>query len=178
MKIHNNFFKYVIGLFLVIIYRITPHPPNVEPIMTTMMPFSKRWGIFAGLLFTFLAMIIFDVVTRTLGWWTILTITTYCLLSVFAGMFFKKRSKRIHYVAFAFAGTLFYDAVTGFGVGMLVFNQGFMQTLVLQIPFTLYHLLSNVLLAAFVSPLIYKWVLKNPNLETKNVFAYAKKVVS
>jgi uncharacterized membrane protein len=174
----NNFFKYFIGLFLVLLYRLTPHPPNVEPIMTTMMPFAKRWGIFAGLIFTFLAMIIFDVITKTLGWWTLLTITTYCIISIFAGYYFKKKNKRIHYVLFALFGTLFYDIVTGFGVGMFVFGQTFTQTLIFQIPFTLRHVISNVILAAFVSPLLHKWVLENPKLETNNVLDYFKNLFS
>jgi uncharacterized membrane protein len=178
MKLKDNFFKYFIGLFLVLLYRLTPHPPNVEPIMTTMMPFSKKWGIFAGLLFTFLAMIIFDVITKTLGWWTILTISTYCVISIFAGYFFKNRSKKIHYVVFALIATLFYDIVTGFGVGMLVFKQSFIQTFYFQIPFTLYHVLSNVVLAYFISPLIYRWVLANPKLETVNVLNYFKNLFS
>jgi uncharacterized membrane protein len=176
MKLSNNFFKYLIGLFFVLLYRFTPHPPNVEPIMTTMMPFSKKWGVLAGLIFTFLALIIFDVITKTVGWWTLLTITTYCLLSIFASFFFKKRNKRIHYVFFAFFGTLFYDIVTGFGVGIFIFNQTFMQTLIFQIPFTLYHVLSNIILAAFISPLLYKWVLENPKLETNKVLFYFKDV--
>ena len=44
LKVPQNFIKYLIGLFTVIALRLIPHPPNVEPIMSTMMPFSKRWG--------------------------------------------------------------------------------------------------------------------------------------
>jgi uncharacterized membrane protein len=174
MNFQNNFFKYIIGLFLVLLYRLTPHPPNVEPIMTTMIPFSKKWGLVAGLIFTFLAMIIFDVITKTLGWWTLLTITTYCIISIIASIYFKNRSKKIHYVLFAFFGTLFYDIVTGFGVGIFIFGQSFTQTLIYQIPFTLRHVISNVILAAFISPLLYKWVLENPKFETHNLLNYFK----
>ena len=44
MKKPKNFIKYLIGLLTVISLRLVPHPPNVEPIMATMMPFAKRWA--------------------------------------------------------------------------------------------------------------------------------------
>lgn len=169
----KNFLKYAAGIFFAFLFRLIPIP-NVEPIMSTMMPYAKRWGVFAGVLFTFLAMITFDLITGTIGFWSLLTIGTYCLIAVFAGFFFKNRGKVKHYVVFAVIGTLFYDAVTGLGVGILIFNQTFVQTLTMQIPFTLIHLVSNTLLALLVSPALYKWVLKNPKWDTLKVIASFK----
>jgi len=179
MKKPKNFIKYLIGLITVISLRLVPHPPNVEPIMATMMPFAKRWGKLAGLFFTLLAILSFDLITGTLGVWSIMTAGTYALLGIAAGFYFKNRESNIkNYVKFSVIGTLIYDAITGIGTGMLFFKQSFMLTLMGQIPFTLYHLAGNIAFAAIVSPLLYKWVLDNPQLETQPVIDKLKSVFS
>ena len=48
-----------------------------------------------------------------------------------------------------------------------------MEALVGQIPFTLRHLLGNIILALVVSPAIEWWVITNPKLETRTVFGLA-----
>ncbi|MDD5086882.1 MAG: hypothetical protein PHV16_03955 [Candidatus Nanoarchaeia archaeon] len=175
MKKPKNLIKYIIGLFTVIVLRIVPHPPNVEPIMSTMMPFAKRWGKLAGMVFTLLAILSFDLITGTLGVWSIMTAGTYALLGIAAGVYFKKKQSNIkNYVKFSVIGTLVYDAITGIGTGVLFFNQSFMITLIGQIPFTLYHLGGNIVLAAIVSPLLYTWVLDNPQMETQPVINKVK----
>jgi uncharacterized membrane protein len=175
MKKPKNLFKYVVGLLTVIILRIIPHPPNVEPIMSTMMPFAKRWGRLAGLFFAVLAILSFDLITGTLGAWSIMTAGTYALLGIAAGFYFKnKKSDVKNYVGFSIVGTLVYDAITGIGTGVIFFKQSFMITLVGQIPFTLYHLGGNIVLAAIVSPLLCRWVLDNPQLETQPVLDKVK----
>lgn len=171
MKQPKNIIKYLIGLGTVIGLRLIPHPPNVEPIMSTMMPFAKKWGWFAGFLFSLVAILSFDLITGTLGVWSLMTAGTYAVLGIAAGFYFKKRKNKIkYYVGFSVVGTLIYDAITGIGTGMLFFHQTFMVTFLGQIPFTLYHLAGNIALAAIVSPLLYKWVLKNPELEIQPVF--------
>lgn len=191
--IKKNIFKYFVGLIVVLLFRFVPKPPNVEPIMSTMMPYSKKFGIWAGVLFTFLALIIFDLATGTLGLWSLFTVGAYCLVAVSAGIFFGEKKKKNYakskktkgffqkdifkYVSFAIVGTIVYDVITGFGVGMLVFNQTFMQTLFYQIPFTLMHLASNVILSALVSPALFKWIVSNESLNTDKVIDYFKKTV-
>ena len=177
MKKPKNLIKYLIGLFTVIVLRLVPHPPNVEPIMATMMPFAKRWGKLAGLFFTLLAILSFDILTGTLGVWSIMTAGTYALLGIAAGIYFKNKENKVrYYVGFSVVGTLVYDAITGIGTGMLFFKQSFMLTFMGQIPFTLYHLAGNIALAAIVSPLLYKWVLENKQLETQTVIDKVKSV--
>ncbi len=177
MKKPKNLIKYIIALLTVIVLRLVPHPPNVEPIMSTMMPFAKRWGRFAGLFFAVLAILSFDLITGTLGVWSIMTAGTYALLGIAAGFYFKnKKSDVKNYVGFSVVGTLVYDAITGIGTGVLFFKQSFMITLIGQIPFTLYHLGGNIVLAAVVSPLLYRWVLDNPKLETQTVIDKVKSV--
>ncbi len=172
MKTPQNTVKYIIGLLVVITLRIVPHPPNVEPIMASMMPFSKKWGWLSGLLFCLIAVLGYDVATGTFGSWSLITAGTYASLGALAGWYFKgKKNKISHYLAFAIVGTLIYDAVTGIGMGMLLFKMPFMTVLTGQIPFTLYHLAGNIALSATVSPLLYAWVVANPKLETANLLA-------
>ncbi len=167
MKSTKNVIKYFIGLLTVVILRIIPHPPNVEPVMATMMPFSKKWGWLSGLIFCLSAILIFDILTGTLGTWSLVTATTYGLLGVAAGLYFKNKSASVkHFVGFAVAATIVYDAITGVGTGVLLFHQSLTATIVGQIPFTLYHLGGNIILSAVVSPLLYKWVITNPRFET------------
>lgn len=175
MKKPKNMLKYIIGLLTVIGLRLIPHPPNVEPIMSTMMPFAKKWGWLAGLLFTAISILAFDLITHTLGVWSLMTLFAYGVIGVAAGFYFKKRESSIkNYLIFSVIATLFYDALTGIGTGMLFFNQPFVPTVLGQIPFTLYHLAGNIVLGAVVSPLLYKWVLDNKNLETEKVYAKVK----
>lgn len=166
----QNIIKYTIGLLTVIALRLLPHPPNVEPIMSTMMPFSKKWGWLSGMIFCLLAIFSFDILTGTLGIWSLVTAGTYALLGISAGLYFKNKENKIrHYVGFSIIATLIYDAITGIGIGMLLFHQPFMTTFTGQIPFTLYHLGGNIVLSILVSPLLYKWVITNPKLETQQV---------
>ncbi len=170
MKTPQNTLKYLIGLSTVIILRLLPHPPNVEPIMSTMMPFSKKWGWLSGMAFGFMAIFSFDIITGTLGVWSLVTATTYALIGVFAGLYLKNKENKIkYYVGFSIVATIVYDAITGIGIGMAFFDQSFMATFTGQIPFTMYHLLGNIVLSCTLSPLLYKWIIANPKLETTQV---------
>lgn len=171
MNAFRNVLKYIIGVLTVITLRLVPHPPNIEPIMSTMMPFSKRWGWLSGIIFGLLAILTYDVITGTLGIWSLVTASSYAILGAFSGLYLKsKENKVINYLKFSIIGTIFYDAITGIGIGMVFFEQSFMTTFLGQIPFTLYHLVGNAVLSCVLSPLLYKWVLNNPNLETEYVF--------
>jgi len=162
----THIFKYFIGLSTVIILRLIPHPPSFQPIMANMMPYSKNWGKFSGCMFGVLSILSYDLLTGTLGKWSLLTVGAYGLLGILSGIFFKQRKSSVkNYVTFAILGTLIYDIITGFGVGMLIFNQGFYQTLTGQIPFTIQSMLGNIVFSSILSPVIYKWILKNPKLE-------------
>ncbi len=175
MGIMKNAVRYLTGLATVLVLRLIPHPPNVEPIMATMMPYAKRWGILSGILFTVIAMAGYDLLTGTLGVWSILTIGTYTLLAIAAGWYFRRaKPDAKHFVGFAVIGTLVYDAITGIGTGMLFFHQSFAMTFYGQIPFTLYHLAGNIVLAGIVSPLLYRWVLANPETATDRVWHHLR----
>ncbi len=161
--------KYLTGIVVVIGLRLLPHPPNIEPITATLMPFGKQFGILGGALFGAITVLLYDLFTGTLGMWSLLTVSGFVLLGVASGMYFKKDRGRFGYLRFAIVGTIGYDVLTGLSVGPLFFGQPFMEALVGQVPFTMYHLAGNILLALVLSPLIEKWVVKNPSLAFEQV---------
>jgi len=165
--------KFLIGFVVVFLFRLVPfRPPNVEPVMATMMPFAKRFGALGGFLFAALSIVLFDGVTSGWGLWTLVTALAYGSLGLASYYFFRNReSSAKNYVVFAVFGTLFYDAVTGLTVGPLLWGQPFMLALAGQVPFTLLHLASSVTFAAFLSPVLYRWVTNNAHLRVSQVFA-------
>jgi len=136
-------------------FRLFPfRVPNVEPILAAQMPLAKRYGVFAGFFFGFFSIVLFDVVTIRVGPWTILTAVAYGALGLFASMYFRGKTSVKKYVGFAIVGTIFYDAVTGLTMGPFFFHQTFLSALSGQIPFTVYHLVGNVVFASTLSPYI------------------------
>lgn len=160
--------KFCLGWAICFGFRLIPgsiRPPNVEPILATSMPFAKRLSAHMGFVFAFLSIALFDLATGKYGMWTWITAIAYGVIAAGAGVFLAKRKGRSGYVIYAIIGTLFYDIVTGLSVGPLFYEQPFMEALVGQIPFTINHLVSNILFAAIASPLIEQWIVANPKLE-------------
>lgn len=130
------------------------------------MPMATSFGMLTNLIWIVSGMVIYDAVTSGVGAWTWETAFAYGLVSIAASLYFKKfKANRTRYVGFALVATLFYDALTGVTFGPLFHHQSFMIALSGQIPFTLAHLASNFLLAAFLAPIIQKWLIENPALE-------------
>src|SRR3989344_2659252 len=159
----RNYFKlaskFSLALVLCLLARLIPfRAPNVEPILATTMPFSRAYGAFVGFSFAVLSILLYDVVTHTLGMQTFFTAGAYGVLGLRSASYFRKReSNSWSYARFAIWGTLFYDALTGLTVGPIFFHQSFLASLVGQIPFTALHLVGNVAFAAILSPGIYNW---------------------
>ena len=166
MSRFRNSVKYVTVLLFCIFIRILPRPPNIEPIMTASMPIAKEFGGYSGFLFAAFSQLALDFVEGRVGYWTVYTSLAYGIVGYVAWAWLsKKREVRGRdYAAFAFFATIFYDAVTALAFGMQ-FGQSLEVTLLGQIPFTVYHLLGNLPLAYFVSPLLHRWIVTNPKLE-------------
>lgn len=157
----KNWIKYTITFISVMAIRLVPfRAPNVEPVMTAIMPFGKVYGGIASFIFGFFSIVIYDSVTSGLGIWTLVTALAYGGLGLGAHYFFKNRSGWKNYAMYAAVATIIYDAVTGLTVGPIYFHQSFMVSLVGQIPFTMMHLLGNVSFAIVLSPVIEKWAAK------------------
>ena len=167
ITIASGSLKFIIGWTAVFLFRLIPfRPPNVEPMLATIMPFSKKYGLLGSFLFGFLGIGLFDAITSGWGMWTVVTALAYGAVGIASHAYFKNReATRTNFVRFGIVSTLAYDAVTGLSVGPLVYNQTLAQAFVGQIPFTLMHLLGTVIFAALLSPAIYRWVIENESLE-------------
>lgn len=158
----KNWSKYIIAFLAVLLIRLIPYrAPNLEPMMTTIMPLGKRYGIIMSFIFGALSIIVYDLITSGWGIWTLITALSYGLVGIGASFYFKNRSGAMNYVLYAIIATIVYDAITGLTIGPLFFHQSFMISLVGQIPFTILHLLGNVSFAIVLSPAIEYWVTKN-----------------
>lgn len=157
--------KFAVMLVLVVLTRLAPRPPNVEPVMCSMLPFARRDGKLAAFVFAFLSMLLLDGVQGRVGMWTLYTAVAYGVVGWLAAAYLQGRASvsRWRYAGFAAVGTIFYDAVTALMFG-LQFRMPLELVVAGQIPFTLYHLAGNVLLAATVTPLLAKYVVDNPAL--------------
>ena len=166
MKIETGALKFLIGWTVVFLFRLIPfRPPNFEPMLATMMPFSKRYGVVGTFLFGFLGIVFFDAVTSGWGSWTWVTALCYGTLGVAAHLYFKHREPtRLNFIGFGVVGTLAYDAVTMM-IGPVFSAQPLAVALSGQIPFTLMHLLGTVVFAALLSPALYAWVVESEVLE-------------
>jgi hypothetical protein len=155
----KNWIKYVISFLSVLLVRLIPfRAPNVEPIMSIIMPFGKVYGMIMSFMFAVLSIGLYDLITSGIGVWTLITSFTYGIVAIGSYSFFKNRSGWKNYALYAIIATIFFDAITGLIPGPLFFNQPFMVALIGQIPFTGYHLLGNVAFAVTLSPAIEKWL--------------------
>lgn len=165
----SGILKLIIGWGAVFLFRLILlpiRPPNIEPMMATLMPFSKRFGALTSFFFAAVGIVIYDSVTSGIGMWTMITAVSYGLVGIAAHWYFTRNDANVrNFVAFSIVATLTYDAATGLTLGPLFFHQSFMTALIGQIPFTVLHLIGNVTFAAVLSPAIYSWIVTNPSFE-------------
>ncbi len=168
MKIETGVLKLLIGWTVVFLFRLIPfRPPNFEPMLATMMPFSKRYGALGTFLFGFLGVVLFDAATAGWGTWTWVTALCYGGLGVASFYYFQNREPtRANFIGFSVVGTLAYDAVTMF-IGPLFNAQPLALAISGQIPFTIMHLIGAVVYAAVLSPALYRWVVQSDVLVLK-----------
>jgi hypothetical protein len=161
---------YFVGFAVAQFLRILRVFPNNDPIMGFVLPASKNEEWWKGPLFAFSAMFLFDLFTG-FGIWTFVTAGTYALVAFGARAYMKgKKSSFGLYAKTGFFGILFFDFVTGPLMGTFIFGQNFFAVTLLQIPFTLMHVFSGILLASIIVPFYDPAV----NLEIKSFFALAK----
>lgn len=163
MKIFSTIFL----IFSATLVRLLPfRAPNLEPILAMQMPIAKKYGNLFAMGLGAGSIVLFDLITQTLGMWTIFTAVAYALVGVGAVYFFKKfEANRKNYVIFAVIGTIFYDALTGLTVGPIFFSQNFYTAIVGQVPFTILHLAGNISFAFFLSPIVDRALEKSKKLD-------------
>ncbi len=172
----NGFIKFIIGWVVVFAIRLVPfRPPNVEPVLATMMPFSKRYGAIGAFLFGFLSIALFDAATGKVGEWTWITAVAYGAVGLGSWFYFRNREGKVYqFVTYGIIGTILYDAATGLTIGPLMFGQSFQEAFFGQIPFTAMHLLGNIALSLTLSPTLYRWIVKNEVFDVSFIFGKLK----
>lgn len=167
MFIMKNWSKYIILFLSVLAIRLVPfRAPNLEPVMASIMPIGKKYGILLTFLFGFLSVGIYDLITSGLGIWTLITALAYGFVGTGAYFFLKNRSGRISYVTYSIIATIIYDAITGLTLGPIFWGQSFSVAFAGQISFTMIHLLGNVSFAILLSPLIERWLVRKKVAES------------
>jgi uncharacterized membrane protein len=155
MKNKLKIFTIFLGCFL---FRLLPlRAPNVEPIMASVMPLGRKYGVFVGFAFGFFSIFLYDLVTH-FGSWTWTTAITYGLVGAVSSIYFKKfKSSVFNFVVFSFFATIIFDLITGV-LFATMFKQTMWNAFIMQIPFTILHLAGNIGFAVTLSPLINKWL--------------------
>jgi uncharacterized membrane protein len=165
--------KFKISLVFIgcLLFRLMPlRAPNVEPIMASIMPLSRKYGAFFGFAFGFLSIFLYDSVTH-FGPWTWIVSITYGLVGVVSYFYFNKfKSSALNFAVFAFFATIAFDFITG-ALFAPIFGQTILNALILQIPFTLLHLAGNVGFALTLSPILSKWFLSERVFSLKKNYA-------
>jgi len=166
MKFSTGWLKFAIGWVAVFAFRLIPfRPPNFEPMLATVMPFSKRYGVVGSFFFGFLGIVLYDAITSGWGSWTWVTAFSYGALGIGAHYYFKSREvTRLNLITFGVPATILYDAVTMM-IGPVLGHQSLAVAVAGQIPFTVMHLLGTITFSVLLAPALYRWVIKNEVLE-------------
>lgn len=156
---NKNWAKYILGFSICLFVRFIPfRAPNIEPILATQMPIAKSFGKFPAFFFGAFSIFLYDALTSSIGIWTLFTALTYGIIGLWASYYLKnKNNSSVSYIKFAIFGTLFYDAITGLIIGPAFFHQPFVLAIIGQVPFTLWHLLGNIIFAMILSPAVFKF---------------------
>lgn len=168
MKIKSkNWVKYILGFSFCLLVRFVPfRAPNIEPILATQMPIAKFFGKFPAFFFGFTSVVLYDLLINSIGIWTLFTATTYGIIGLGASYYLKNKSNSTKsYIKFAIIGTLFYDAITGLVIGPVFFNQPFVNAFLGQIPFTMMHLLGNIIFTLTMSSVLFNFFKEKSKFE-------------
>lgn len=156
----QKIFKSFVLFVGILVFRLIPvRPPNVEPLLATIMPFSKKMSLISSNIFIILSIFVYDFFTAGIGSYTYSVALTYILITLFAYRFFKTKVGSIkNYAVFSILSILFFDIFTGLIIGPIALGQSFYVALIGQIPFTMLHLMGGVLFSIVLSPLIAKFL--------------------
>ncbi|OGI46766.1 hypothetical protein A2121_00120 [Candidatus Nomurabacteria bacterium GWB1_40_6] len=174
----KNYFKILLVFILCLLARLIPfRMPNIEPILAATMPIGRAHGAFISFSFAVFSILLYDLITSTLGVQTLFTALSYGIIALWSVSYFSAKGgsasggkdNKWSYARFAIMGTLVYDALTGLTVGPLFFHQSFIGSLLGQIPFTAFHLIGNTIFALILSPAIYNFMIKKKKKESVSI---------
>lgn len=161
--------KFFVSLVLILIVRMLPLPANFEPITATIMPYSRRMTLWVSMLLAVLSIFLYDFISGSFGVWSAFTAGSYALLCLFfAWILNGKANNPMMYVLWGCVGTVLYDVVTALVISSGIYGQGVVEVLIMQVPFTINHLLSTVVTGFLLSPVIDRWLVSGEKIEFKS----------
>ncbi|MEM4261784.1 MAG: hypothetical protein QXU92_02100 [Candidatus Diapherotrites archaeon] len=152
-------FGYLKGFVLCFFYRLLRVFPNSDPLVGFLVPASKNEPLWKPVLFAFFSMLLFDFFTFGVGVWSFVTSFAYVLVV----LFWRWRLSFVEsslgsFLSNGVLGILLFDFITGPLMSSFIFKQDFFLTLVLQVPFTIMHLVSGCFSIILISPFLDKRV--------------------
>ena len=160
--------KFIASLILILVVRMLPLPANFEPITATIMPYSRRMAVGVSMLLAVLSIFLYDLISGSFGVWSAFTAGSYALLCLFFAWILKNKANNpMVYVLWGCVGTVLYDVVTALVISSGIYGQGVVEVLIMQVPFTINHLLSTIVTGFILSPLIDKWLVSGEEISFK-----------
>ena len=161
--------KFLVSLVLILVVRMLPLPANFEPITATIMPYSRRMTMWVSMLLAVLSIFLYDLISGSFGVWSAFTAGSYALLCLFFAWVLKNKANNpMIYVLWGCVGTVLYDVVTALVISSGIYGQGVVEVLVMQVPFTINHLLSTIVTGFLLSPVIDRWLVSGEKIEFKS----------
>lgn len=150
--------KWLISLFVCLGLRFLPYrPPNVEPVLAFTLPVAGVSSVWGTGLFSAANIVLFDILSGSVGSWTVIAALSYGLVGVAAAFYARAKRSLLSQVGFTVVATLAYDFVTGVVASSRLFNMSFAESFRGQIPFTMNHLVGSIFLVLAVVPLLSAW---------------------
>lgn len=163
--------KFIISIIFSNLYRLLRIFPNNDPIMGIMLPFAKQEKWYYGFLFAIITMASFDIITRKVGIWTLVTSLTYGALGILFYFTYRIMAKKgitiyrkVYFIS-GIVGVLIFDFITGPIMSSFIFNMSFSAAFIGQIPFTLRHLFSVSFFTLVLSPILDEHIISSKLLE-------------
>ncbi len=161
--LNNNSLKYISfwlsnAMFCVLAKFCFNWPGNFNLIFGLQLFLAQYFGPMALGTWTAFNIFSYDLLTESLGFWSVVTSSSYFLVSLLTKFFINSHKLKlikhqnysfINFLKFTLLITIFYDLVTA-STGPLFFNQGWCTMLVGQVPFTVVHVISNCLSTSFI----------------------------
>lgn len=156
-------------LLLRLLFHFILHIPNIEPLFACGVLVGQKQSYSYAFLFGAINVLLFDLLTVGFGPWTVVTGFLYALLGSAAVKFWRQnemvaqeKNRTLNSLKFTIAGTLIFDFFSGCLLGPLMFKQNFMEAIIGQVPFSILHVLGNVVLVMSIEAFLQKNRCYNP----------------
>ena len=120
--------------------------------------------------------VIVDIVSGMVGIWTLMCFLAWGIVGLTFNRF-KPTGRLLNFLGMSFLGTIIFDVLTGVIGGPLLFPMSFYDAFIGQIPFTISHLIGNLVIVGIFAPVVYTYIAINPkvrkSLYSHGIYAFA-----